>query len=717
MNQKQRYWLFRRGSVYYLEDSATGEQKSLGTSNRQEAERIRAAKSEAEQRPQIGLALAKAYMAAYDPKLIERTWSMVMEEFCQTGKDSTRTRRQRALRTKPFVLIRTKKIIETTADDFRQVFATGGIFANHQLRCLQNLAVGLGWLPWPIIPPKLWPKPESKPKRAITSEEHQKIVKKERNAERRLYYELLWEIGASQTDAAQLTAESIDSESKLLIYQRKKTGETACMTIGRRLEALLRQLGVRCLPKHALELVVDLDAMGYLLHGLQEGRHFRADYNHCCYLPLYARVGDIPLWAQLRTSNQDAAAGVVAALKQIVRAIRQRCYDTSPVAGPRPEIYTWIWTRCSITPSMMNSDQDAQVWKRLTEGKSLDGLGLDSRNGRLDLSGLLAPEPSVVKSVRKTVADVSELNDVTVFKGVTWKSLDFSSSRLNGLRFFNCTITDCVLDECRCQDWRLWGTTISNTSFRSADLRRSALGGVLEGRRNIFQKVDFTEADLRQTVYVSAEFVGCRFKDTRLSKVNFGGSSFTDCSFEGELREVCFNRKGFKADALPPNEMLRVDFSRAQLRSVEFRGLDLDNVRFPTDEDHLLLNDYLQTLDKLLEALRGRKDTTSKMLAGYFSVYRKWAGPRQRQGVLNQNDLLETVGEEGLRSVLEIIEPSRRFLLTGSTGRRGFRTSPACHDKRRSRGPLVWRGHRTRVVSRVPTMLLTRCDECFRRSD
>jgi integrase len=242
MNHKQRYWLFRRGSVYYLEDSATGEQKSLGTSNRQEAERIRAAKSEAEQRPQIGLALAKAYMAAYDPKLIERTWLIVMEQFCQTGKDSTRTRRERALRTKPFVLIRTKKIIETTADDFRQVFATGGIFANHQLRCLQNLAVGLGWLPWPIIPPKLWPKPESKPKRAITSEEHQKVVKMEQNAERRLYYELLWEIGAGQTDAAQLTEENIDWENKLLTYQRKKTGEIACMTIGRRLETLLRQL-------------------------------------------------------------------------------------------------------------------------------------------------------------------------------------------------------------------------------------------------------------------------------------------------------------------------------------------------------------------------------------------------------------------------------------------------------------------------------------------
>ncbi len=40
MNQKQRYWLFKRGGTYYIEDSVTGEQKSLCTSNRQEAEHI-----------------------------------------------------------------------------------------------------------------------------------------------------------------------------------------------------------------------------------------------------------------------------------------------------------------------------------------------------------------------------------------------------------------------------------------------------------------------------------------------------------------------------------------------------------------------------------------------------------------------------------------------------------------------------------------------------
>ena len=34
-----------------------------------------------------------------------------------------------------------------------------------------------------------------------------------------------------------------------------------------KIEACLLQMGVRCLPKHAEEVVVDLDAMGHLVHG------------------------------------------------------------------------------------------------------------------------------------------------------------------------------------------------------------------------------------------------------------------------------------------------------------------------------------------------------------------------------------------------------------------------------------------------------------------
>ena len=89
--------------------------------------------------------------------------------------------------------------------------------------------------------------------------------------------------------------------------------------------ACLLTLGTRCLPKHAREVVLDLDAMGHLLHGTQEGRHFSAYYDGYCYLPLYVFCGDVPLWAQLRTAAEDGAAGTVPALAQIVAAVRQRC--------------------------------------------------------------------------------------------------------------------------------------------------------------------------------------------------------------------------------------------------------------------------------------------------------------------------------------------------------------------------------------------------------
>jgi len=92
-----------------------------------------------------------------------------------------------------------------------------------------------------------------------------------------------------------------------------------------KIEACLLKMGSRCLPKHSRELVVDLDAMGHRLHGSQEGRHFNAYYDDYCYLPLYAFVGDFPLWAQLRTADHEAAHGVVPALEKIVAALRQRC--------------------------------------------------------------------------------------------------------------------------------------------------------------------------------------------------------------------------------------------------------------------------------------------------------------------------------------------------------------------------------------------------------
>jgi hypothetical protein len=113
-----------------------------------------------------------------------------------------------------------------------------------------------------------------------------------------------------------------------------------------KIQACLLEMGVRCLPKHSREVVVDLDAMGHRLHGNQEGRRFNAYYDDYCYLPLYAFVGDFPLWAQLRTAEHGAAYGVVPALEQIVAAIHRRCRKARIIVRGdsgfcREEIMVW----------------------------------------------------------------------------------------------------------------------------------------------------------------------------------------------------------------------------------------------------------------------------------------------------------------------------------------------------------------------------------------
>lgn len=115
----------------------------------------------------------------------------------------------------------------------------------HYLRRLHNLAVDLGWLAWPILAKRAWPKTRSHQKRAITATEHAAVIASEGNDERRAYYELLYETCAAQTDGADLTAEDVDWSNGVLVYRRKKLGplsEPARLTIGPKLRGLLESL-------------------------------------------------------------------------------------------------------------------------------------------------------------------------------------------------------------------------------------------------------------------------------------------------------------------------------------------------------------------------------------------------------------------------------------------------------------------------------------------
>jgi hypothetical protein len=91
-----------------------------------------------------------------------------------------------------------------------------------------------------------------------------------------------------------------------------------------KIEDLLVETGVKAIPRKSRVIVIDFDATDDAIHGEQEGRFYHGYYRSYCYLPLYAFCGDIPLWAELRTSDRDGSKGTREALEKILRTIRKR---------------------------------------------------------------------------------------------------------------------------------------------------------------------------------------------------------------------------------------------------------------------------------------------------------------------------------------------------------------------------------------------------------
>jgi integrase len=242
---KDRFTMFRRGTMFYCEDRETGQQKSLLTRDEAEARKIIQAKNEAVKLPQMNLVLAKTYLSAQDPKMITRIWADVMARFCNRSNANTRMRHERVVRTKPMQFLKCKRLIETTADDFFEALKLGSNSTIAFLQTLHNDALGMGWIPSPILPRKMWPKMQKKYKRAITEAEHITLMAAV-DDEWRLYFQLLWFIGAAQTDAANLTDANIDWQNRVLKYDRQKLNgrslPPACLVIGKGLEVILRQL-------------------------------------------------------------------------------------------------------------------------------------------------------------------------------------------------------------------------------------------------------------------------------------------------------------------------------------------------------------------------------------------------------------------------------------------------------------------------------------------
>jgi integrase len=239
---KPRFIMFRRGDVYYSEDTVTRKQHSLRTKDEAEALTLLHAKNESFRQPVLNRPIARTYLAATDAEAATRTWQVPMDEMTKMKTGSTRIRHERAMKDKAFNVIRSLPILETQSGHFLKVLEAGSVATYVFLRRVHNFALDMNWLPWPVLPKKQWPKVRFKEKRAITAKEHETIVAAEANAERRAFYECCWHLGGAQSDVAELTAEDIDWQSRVVSFHRNKTGMASIIRFGEELESVFRTL-------------------------------------------------------------------------------------------------------------------------------------------------------------------------------------------------------------------------------------------------------------------------------------------------------------------------------------------------------------------------------------------------------------------------------------------------------------------------------------------
>ena len=208
--------------------------------------------------------------------------------------------------------------------------------------------------------------------------------------------------------------------------------------------------------------------------------------------------------------------------------------------------------------------------------------------------------------------------------GVTWESLDMRYARLDLLRFFGASIANCLFDAASLQDLRLWGVEVEDCSFRRADLSSSLLTGQWQDRRNVWRRVAFDGAKMRERW-----FEGCV-----LDRCSFGRNGYhlaildcevTACTFAGEWRSLIISGSGHRFPV--PPDSFSADFSRAEFRGCSIFGYRLDRTTLPQQEDLIVIRRYAPVLRSALRWCREHAASDKeKQALGVLEVWVAGAG-------------------------------------------------------------------------------------------
>ena len=247
------------------------------------------------------------------------------------------------------------------------------------------------------------------------------------------------------------------------------------------------------------------------------------------------------------------------------------------------------------------------------------------KDGHLDLRGMRIPRPrttaessvqvegyelgKVEERVGKTLLERIHLERVDLsncdIRESTWREFGFREVRFNGAKAM-----DAVFASGNADRISMVGADLRNTHWGTS----GSLGPVI-------YEADFRKSDLRGSSYGHPVFRHCRFADANLKDVDFHGSGFEECTFEGSLEGVWFH--GWYDDVSEEvrkarNAMRNVDFSEAELRFCSFTdGIDLTSCVFP-EEGYLKVCRPMSACQEALELVRSEWSGKEREKAEYY---------------------------------------------------------------------------------------------------
>ncbi len=323
-----------------------------------------------------------------------------------------------------------------------------------------------------------------------------------------------------------------------------------------------------------------------------------------------------------------------------------------------------------IIDSMQRGDIDA----------ALDSVG--EFEGRRDLRGLEFGNPYENDLALDVKVNAHEFKFVrsTIFTGLTLSSIDFSRANLEKTVWEDCVFDNCLFDHTRFVNVRLWGCSIKNSRFESSDIRETLLGGGNAQNLGSLENVDFHDGKFSQVSFSYPAITGCHFR-CDMKVVNFHGSRFKDCSFDGVLELVAFrgraipnsNEQYMQGRDIPENRMENIDFSNAFFKDVVFEdAVNLTGCVWPKDGGIFLVKNAHKVFPAALRIIESEWSGEHRRIASFIikEYYIREIKCGQTQFVIKSEYLTKTFGKEYSDKFTSLLKSLERDEILGVDLRR-----------------------------------------------